>query len=195
MGSACPRYIHSSFYWAYSSNYDRSGHRPARNRSFSSSDFHSLGQSFAIASDKSGNIYIADSDRSQVLKVTPAGSLTLIAGNGFAGFSGDGGLAVNASLKLPQGVTVGSDGAVYIGDSGNDRVRKVATDGTISTFAGNGSEVFSGDGGQATSASLNFPAGLSFDAAGISTSPTPVTTASAKYLLPASSPRWLEMVK
>jgi trimeric autotransporter adhesin len=125
-----------------------------------------LGQLFAIASDKSGNLYIADSDRAQVFKLTPAGSLTLIAGNGFAGFSGDNGLAVNASLKFPQGVTVGSDGAVYIGDSGNDRVRKVATDGTITTFAGNGSEVFSGDGGQATGASLDFPAGLSFDSAG-----------------------------
>ena len=125
-----------------------------------------LGQVFATASDKTGNIYIADYDGNQVFKVTPDGTLTLVAGNGFSGFSGDGGPAVNASLKSPKGVAVASDGAIYIGDTGNDRIRKVATDGTITTFAGNGSEVFSGDGGLATNASLFGPNGMAFDAAG-----------------------------
>jgi uncharacterized protein (TIGR03437 family) len=125
-----------------------------------------LGQIYAVAFDPSGNLYIADYEGNQVFRVAPSGTLTLVAGNGFAGFSGDGGPAVNASIKSPQGVAVGSDGTIYISDTGNDRLRRVATDGTISTYAGNGFETFSGDGGLATNASLFAPNGLAFDAAG-----------------------------
>ena len=69
----------------------------------------------------------------------PAGSLTLIAGNSRAGFSGDGGPAVNAQLNTPQGIALDSAGNIYIADSLNNRVRKVDTKGIITTFAGNGS--------------------------------------------------------
>src|ERR1700678_3843715 len=89
-----------------------------------------LGQIFANAVDKNGNLFIADYEGNQVFQVAPNGALSLIAGNGF---SGDGGPAVSASLKSPKGVAVGSDGTLYIADTGNDRIRAVATDGTIST--------------------------------------------------------------
>jgi sugar lactone lactonase YvrE len=125
-----------------------------------------LGQIYAVAFDQGGNLYIADYEGNQVFRVTPNGTLGLVAGNGFAGFSGDGGPAVNASIKSPKGVAVGSDGTIYILDMGNDRLRRVATDGTISTYAGNGSETFSGDGAVATNASLFASNGLAFDAAG-----------------------------
>src|SRR5580693_8893214 len=84
-----------------------------------------LGQIYAVAFDPSGNLYIADYEGNQVFRVAPSGTLTFVAGNGFAGFSGDGGPAVNASIKSPQGVAVGSDGTIYISDTGNDRLRRV----------------------------------------------------------------------
>ncbi len=84
-----------------------------------------LGQVFGNYLDAAGNTYIADHDNNQVFRVTPDGTLTLVAGNGFAGFSGDGGQAVNASLRAPRGVAVAPDGTVYIADTENDRVRAV----------------------------------------------------------------------
>ena len=90
-----------------------------------------------------------------------------MAGNGTAGFSGDGGVATSAELNFPWGVVVDTTGNVYIADSANNRVRKVAvSSGNISTFAGNGTAGFSGDGGAATSAELNYPEGLAVNAAG-----------------------------
>ena len=125
-----------------------------------------LGQIFADATDREGNVFVADYDNNQVLRVSRDGNLTLVAGNGFAGFSGDGGQAVNASLRGPKGVAVGPDGFIYISDTGNDRVRVVTPDGVIATIAGNGSQLFSGDGGPATVASLFAPNGLAFDSTG-----------------------------
>lgn len=125
-----------------------------------------LGKSNAIASDSQGNVYIADSDNQLVFQVDRQGTLQVIAGNGVSGFSGDGGSALNAALRFPQGIAVDGNGEVYIADSGNNRIRRVSTNGIITTIAGTGSAGFSGDGGDARQARLNYPETLTFDSAG-----------------------------
>lgn len=119
-----------------------------------------------IAVDDTGNIYIADLWNQRIRKVTIDGVISTVAGNGTAGFSGDGGPATSASLNLPVSVAADTSGNLYIADSANQRIRKVAPDGTISTFAGNGTEGFGGDGSPATSAELNNPYGVAVDANG-----------------------------
>src|SRR5262249_53340070 len=79
------------------------------------------------------------------------------AGTGVKGFSGDGGPATAAQLSFPSGIVVGPDGALYICDTGNHRIRKVTRDGKITTVAGNGVAGWSGDAGPATEAKLNEP--------------------------------------
>jgi hypothetical protein len=118
----------------------------------------------AVAVDASGNVYIADGVR--IRKVAPTGTITTVAGNGTAGFSGDGGPATSAPLAWPQGVAVDTSGNLYIADTENHRIRKVAPTGTITTVAGNGTPGFSGDGGPATQANLDRPYGLAVDGAG-----------------------------
>jgi len=126
-----------------------------------------LNDPVAIALDAAGNLYIADSNNSVIRKVTAtSGIITTIAGTGTFGYSGDGGPAVHAQLDHPKGVAVDSAGNVYISDTLNSRIRVVAPNGTISTAAGTGTLGYSGDGGLATVAQLNFPQGLSFDTAG-----------------------------
>src|ERR1700758_2934034 len=92
--------------------------------------------------------------------------ITTVAGNGIAGFSGDGGSASTAEINYPTGVTLDAVGNLYIADYGNSCIRKVNTLGVISTFAGNGMVSYSGDGGQATNAELNHPNGMAIDVAG-----------------------------
>jgi trimeric autotransporter adhesin len=120
----------------------------------------------SIAIDSVGNLYIADSELSLISRVTPAGIITAIAGNGNAGFSGDGGRATSAKLYMPNGVALDSSGNLYVADTRNHRIRKVIPDGTIITVAGNGTAGFSGDGGKATSAQFCMPNGLAFDSSG-----------------------------
>lgn len=96
----------------------------------------------------------------------PIGIINTIAGNGTAGYSGDNGPATSASLYGPWGVAVDSLGNIYIADYYNHRIRKVDTAGTITTVAGNGTNGYSGDNGQATSASLNSPRRVAVDSAG-----------------------------
>jgi uncharacterized protein (TIGR03437 family) len=119
----------------------------------------------ATAVDSSGNLYIADTANHVVRKVTAAGVISTIAGNGTAGSGGDGGAATSAQLHSPQGIAVDGSGNVYIADTQNARVRKI-TGGTINTVAGSGTAGFGGDGGAATSAQLNIPTGLAVDGAG-----------------------------
>jgi uncharacterized protein (TIGR03437 family) len=119
--------------------------------------------------DASGNFYIADSFNNRVRKVNPSGIITTIAGNGSAGYSGDGGPATVAELNSPNAVTVDGTGNLYIADSNNQRVRKVDLSGMITTVAGNGIGKFggySGDGGPATAAQLASPTGVAVDSTG-----------------------------
>ncbi len=125
-----------------------------------------LNDPIAIAMDTAGNLYIADTNNNAVRKVATNGIITTVAGNGTPGFSGDGGRAVFAQLSHPKGVAVDTAGDVYISDTFNSRIRVVTPNGTITTVVGTSPAGYSGDGGLATAAQLNFPAGLSFDSAG-----------------------------
>ena len=117
-----------------------------------------------LAVDSAGSLYIADSSNSRIRKVSN-GVITTVAGNGTPGFSGDSGPATSAQLAYPQGVAVDSAGNLYIADTDNYCIRKVAN-GVITTVAGNGTPGFSGDNGPATSAQLDSPTGLAVDSAG-----------------------------
>ena len=92
-----------------------------------------------LAVDQAGNVFIADARNHRIRRVAVDGTITTIAGTGEGGFAGDGGPATAAQLNYPYGVAVDADGNIYIADSLNYRVRRVAADGTISTLAGNGS--------------------------------------------------------
>jgi sugar lactone lactonase YvrE len=119
-----------------------------------------------IASDSAGNLYVAEQANNRIRRVGVDGIITTIAGNGVAGFSGDGGPAVEASINGPFGVAVDRAGNVYLTDSRSDRIRWVHRDGTITTVAGNGVPGFSGDGGLPTAAQLQGPHGVAVDARG-----------------------------
>ncbi len=119
-----------------------------------------------ISFDRQGNLYITDELNNVIRKVDTAGNISTVAGNGTAGFSGDGGPATKAELNSPYGVTADSAGNLYIQDTGNARIREVDTTGTITTIAGNGTFGYTGDGGPAKNAELNVNQGARFDAAG-----------------------------
>jgi streptogramin lyase len=121
-----------------------------------------------VAVDAAGDLYIADTNNGRVREVSPSGIITTVAGNGTGGFSGDGGPATAAELNGSFGLGLALDAAgdLFIADSGNNRVREVTPSGVITTVAGNGTGGFSGDGGPATAAGLDLPAGVAVDAAG-----------------------------
>jgi trimeric autotransporter adhesin len=121
----------------------------------------SLAQPINVTVDPAGNLYISDNANHRVRKVSPLGVITTVAGNGISGFTGDGGLAVNAALQGPAGLAVDAVGNLYITTA--LRVRKVTPDGIISSFAGKGTRGFSGDGRPATVAQLASPVGLAVD--------------------------------
>lgn len=123
-----------------------------------------LSQPFGVALDTAGNLYIADFGNARVRKIS-GGTITTVAGNGTAGFSGDSGHAVGAELNGPSGVAVDTAGNLYIADSANNRIRKVAA-GNITTVAGNGTAGFSGDTGSATAAELRNPTAVALDSTG-----------------------------
>jgi uncharacterized protein (TIGR03437 family) len=118
---------------------------------------------YGVSVDSAGDLYIADSENYLIRKVAN-GVITTVAGNGTQGFGGDNGPATSAQLQ-PSGVAVDSAGSLYIADSPNNRIRKVAN-GVITTVAGNGTPGFGGDNGPATSAQLYYPSGVAVDAAG-----------------------------
>jgi sugar lactone lactonase YvrE len=125
----------------------------------------SLNQPCNIAIDSSGNFYIADYFNHRIRKVTVStGIISTVAGNGIAGYGGDGSAATLAKLNYPTGVTLDGLGNIYIADRDNYRIRKVtASTGVISTVAGNGN---GGDGSAAITASLNYPTGIALDGSG-----------------------------
>jgi uncharacterized protein (TIGR03437 family) len=126
----------------------------------------SLNNPTALTVDGAGVIYVADQFNQRIRKIALDGTITTIAGTGAAAFSGDGGPATAASLNYPGSITVDAAGNLYFNDDVNYRTRRIATDGTITTIAGNGSPAFSGDGGPATAASLSGNFGISLDLLG-----------------------------
>ncbi len=126
----------------------------------------SLSAPMDVAVDWRGNVFIAEMGHNRIREVTPNGVITTVAGDGSAGHGGDGGPATSAQLSSPYAVAVDSGGTVYIADTENYRVRKVSTNGVISTFAGNGSYGYTGDGGQAPSSPITHPVGVSADRLG-----------------------------
>jgi hypothetical protein len=119
-----------------------------------------------VVVDPTGNLYITDSANQRIRRVDPNGTITTFAGNGLAGFSGDGGLATSASLMFPLGMAMDKIGNLYVADANNHRIRRIDLRGFITTVAGSGVEGFSGDLGPATSASLNYPEDVAFDRSG-----------------------------
>jgi YVTN family beta-propeller protein len=132
-----------------------------------------LGNPQGVVVDAAGNILIADTSNNRIRRVNSVtGFISTIAGNGTAGFAGDGGLASAAVLNTPQGLALDATGNLFFVDSGNYRIRRVdAKTGVITTVAGNGGRGFSGNGGPATNAMFNFigygvPPQVALDAAG-----------------------------
>ncbi len=121
--------------------------------------------SLDVALDAAGNLYISGLD-DRIRRIDTEGIITTFAGTLSAGFSGDGGPADQAQLNDPAQIALDAAGNLHIADSGNNRVRRIALDGTITTIAGTGEEASSGDGGPATDAALAMPVGLAIDAAG-----------------------------
>jgi sugar lactone lactonase YvrE len=121
---------------------------------------------YGIAIEPSGTVVF--SDKAQVMRLDPrTGSVTVVAGTGEEGFSGDGGPAQSAKLRSAYDLAVDAVGNIYVADAQDSRIRRIdASSGVISTFAGTGEFGFSGDGGTAASAKLNFPRGLGYDPTG-----------------------------
>jgi DNA-binding CsgD family transcriptional regulator/sugar lactone lactonase YvrE len=119
-----------------------------------------------VATDRSGNLFIADTANDRIRKVDPGGVITTIAGTGHRSFSGDGGLATSAELNTPVGLAIDLEGDLYVADAGNHRVRKISPSGIIQTVAGTGEAGFSGDGGAASRARLTFPVAVAVGPSG-----------------------------
>jgi uncharacterized protein (TIGR03437 family) len=120
-----------------------------------------------VAVDGSGNLYIADQGNQVIRKAAATGIIATVAGNGTQGYSGDGGPAISAELLCPAGVAVDRSGNLYIADTCNRAIRKVAAaTGIIATVAGNGTPGYSGDGGPAIDALLEYPTGVAVDGSG-----------------------------
>src|SRR5579883_1596577 len=124
----------------------------------------SIGIVSGITADSLGNIYFVSGSAFSVFKVNSSGTLTVVAGNGRPGYSGDGGPATSATLLGPTGVAVDGSGNIYITDV--CWIRKVSSTGTISTIAGNGNCGSYVDGGQATSGPLFNPTSPVVDSGG-----------------------------
>ena len=124
-----------------------------------------LRQPGGVAADNQGNVYIAETGGHRIRKLAPSGVITTVAGTGIAGFSGDGGPATQAQLAFPYGLAADTLGNLYIADLGNARVRRVSSDGNITTVAGGGtlSPGLANEGMPATSMQLVAPRNLLAD--------------------------------
>jgi len=126
-----------------------------------------LDQPEDVAFDPAGNLYVSEFEGNRVDRIGPAGSLTVVAGTGVAGYSGTGGLATAAQLNAPTGLTFDANGHLVIADHHNDCIRGIGSSGTILTIAGTcARRGAQGDGGPATAAKLNDPIGITYDRAG-----------------------------
>jgi hypothetical protein len=128
-----------------------------------------LNAPYGIAVDNAGNVYVTDELNQDVRKINTSGIISTIAGcasPGVFGYSSDGGLADTTRLNFPTGVAVDTAGNVYIADSTNNRIRMVNSAGIITTFAGNGTAGYTGDGGAPTLAEINKAAGVATDMSG-----------------------------
>ena len=156
--------------WTVAGNYNQGGGYSEDGNAATNA---ALNMPSGVAVDSSGNLYIADTYSSAIRKVDASGNIWTVAGNGNWGYSGDGEAAINATLNNPSGVAVDGSGNVYIADSGNCLIRKVDANGIITTVAGNFSlnagymnGGYSGDGGAATNATLQWPNGVVVDGLG-----------------------------
>lgn len=125
-----------------------------------------LSRPAAVAIDSNGWLVIADTGNHRVRRVINGNLMVVIAGDGTAGFGGDGGSGKDAQLNNPRGLSIDSEGSIFIADATNYRVRKLSTTGVIATAAGNGSMGFSGDGGPARQAGFGSIRGVAADAQG-----------------------------
>ena len=125
-----------------------------------------LGYPYGLALDGAGNLYIADFENHRIRKMNAAGNISTVAGNGAAGYGGDGGQAAAAQLNYPRDLALDGAGNLYIADGGNNRIRKVDSAGVITTVAGDGTSDYGGDGGAAVDAQLDRPYGVAADGAG-----------------------------
>ena len=120
---------------------------------------------YGVAVDTNGAVYVAERNSNRVRRFTVGGTITTVAGNGSAGYSGDDGAATTASLNAPMGLAFDPAGDLHIADSGNQRIRKVTPGGIISNVAGNGSSGYV-VGSTALTSMLATPRNIAFDAAG-----------------------------
>lgn len=125
-----------------------------------------LGRINSVTVDPEGRAVFPDPYYHMVFRVESDGRISIIAGNGVRGHSGDGGPARLAALNTPTGVAYDTSGNLYISDLANHRIRRVGTDGIITTFAGNGTAGFAGDGGRAINARLSSPLTIATDSRG-----------------------------
>jgi uncharacterized protein (TIGR03437 family) len=119
----------------------------------------------AVAVDQSGNLYIADELDNRIRKVNSSGIISTYAGTGIPGYGGDRGPATAAALNFPVGIALDAKGNLYIADQGNAVIRRISSDSTINTVAGNGNPKYRGDNGPATSAQID-PAAVAVDTQG-----------------------------
>ena len=115
-----------------------------------------------VAIDSAGNIYVSETGNHRIIKRTPTGTITTLAGSGSVGSTDDTGSA--ASFNYPNGIAIDSAGNIFVADYSNNRIRKVTSAGVVSTLAGNGAAAFAD--GPATNASFNGPKGVAVDSAG-----------------------------
>ncbi|HTA83119.1 MAG TPA: NHL repeat-containing protein [Bacteroidia bacterium] len=126
----------------------------------------SLKHPMSVTADAWGNIYIADAGNNCIRKINAKGIITTIAGTGEAGYTGDKGQATAAKLNYPNSVYADVSGNIFIADEGNNCIRKINSEGVITTIAGNGKSGYSGDGNAATDGELGRPTGVTTDNTG-----------------------------
>lgn len=124
-----------------------------------------MGAPVGMVFDSKGNLYVSDEANHQVRMIAPDGNLSIIAGVGEAGYSGDGKLATRANLRSPRGICIDRNGDLLVADSGNHAIRRIDRNGFIWTSVGTGSSGITGDGGDARRAMLNWPSAVALDSA------------------------------